>query len=88
LRIVIWFLGIAFLTAPVGFLVTILLMPFWRWFEAFSGIEAVGHSGPAAWCYLLVFGVFLVGVGVMLRSFARAKREEKNAHGHIQRPDA
>lgn len=41
--------------APLSVLVTILLAPLWRWIEAGTGIESVGHSGPATWCYGLVF---------------------------------
>jgi hypothetical protein len=38
---------------PLGFVVAIALLPLWRWIERATGIEAVGHSGPAEWCYLL-----------------------------------
>jgi hypothetical protein len=37
---------------PLGLLVTIVLQPVWSWLEAAYGIESVGHSGPAEWCYL------------------------------------
>lgn len=44
---------------------TIALMPVWRWTESTQGIEAVGHSGPAAWCYIVVWAVILgAGLGV------------------------
>lgn len=55
LRGVITGLGIALLSIPVALLVTILLVPFWSWLEATSGIESLGHSGPAVWCYLAVY---------------------------------
>lgn len=51
---------------PIAFISTILLHPFWRWFEKLSGIESFGHSGPAEWCYwfdyivLLVIAAFIV----------------------------
>ena len=39
---------------------TILCFPLWSWFESRTGIEAVGHSGPAGWCYATTFAVVLV----------------------------
>lgn len=47
-------------TLFAAFWVTILLVPLWRWIEAEHGIEAIGHSGPAEWCFLLVFGILMV----------------------------
>jgi len=55
LRAAITGLGVALLSIPVALLVTILLVPFWSWLEATSGLESLGHSGPAAWCYLAVY---------------------------------
>jgi hypothetical protein len=42
---------------PAAFVVTILLLPVWRWIETAYGIEAVGHSGPADWCFELVYAL-------------------------------
>jgi hypothetical protein len=42
-------------SAPLSVVVTLLLLPVWRSIEARYGIEAVGHSGPAEWCYGAVF---------------------------------
>lgn len=50
---------------PVAFIATLVLLPLWRWIEADLGIEAIGHSGPADWCYLSVYG-FLVILGLLL----------------------
>lgn len=50
---------------------TIPLFPFWSWLESFSGIESVGHSGPAGWCFDLVFLLFLVAAAVVLRVHIR-----------------
>ncbi|SDR66931.1 hypothetical protein SAMN05444173_0249 [Opitutus sp. GAS368] len=33
---------------------------FWGWFEAKAGIEALGHSGPADWCYGVTYAVVLL----------------------------
>mgnify|MGYP003345110767 CR=1 FL=1 len=46
-------------TLFLAFWVTILLVPLWRWIEADFGIEAIGHSGPAEWCFYLVFAILL-----------------------------
>jgi hypothetical protein len=55
LRLSISLVGIVVIAAPLSILTTILLFPFWSWLEASAGIEAVGHSGPAGWCYAVVF---------------------------------
>jgi hypothetical protein len=41
---------------PLAFVSTMLGAPLCGWFEARTGIEALGHSGPADWC----FGLTLV----------------------------
>ena len=45
---------------PIGAVCTFLLAPFWGWFEAKSGIESLGHSGPASWCFVVVYVAVLV----------------------------
>ena len=62
-------LCLALLSIPIAFVGTILLVPFWSWLEASTGIESLGHSGPAEWCYLLVFlfVVSLIGLGWSLQ---------------------
>ena len=47
--------------APVSLIVTFLLLPFWRWLESLFGIESIGHSGPAGWCFLAVFILIVLG---------------------------
>jgi hypothetical protein len=49
------FVVVLLLAVPVTLVVTIMLSPFWNWFEARSGIESIGHSGPANWCFAVVF---------------------------------
>lgn len=55
---------------PVAGFLTLLLAPLWRAIEARTGLEAIGHSGPAGWCYGAVYctllAVFTV-VAVMRR---------------------
>jgi len=50
---------------PVALLATILAMPLWRAVESQFGIESVGHSGPASWCFLSVYALFAAG-GILL----------------------
>lgn len=75
-------LGLAAL--PVSFLVTFLLFPFWGWLEASTGIESVGHSGPADWCFVAVFGVTVTVGGVAWFIWQRkrgAGDEDKSGRG-------
>ena len=48
------------LAVPIAFITTILIHPFWRWFETVSNIESFGHSGPAEWCYWFDYMVIMV----------------------------
>ena len=55
-----------------AFWVTFLLVPLWRWIEADFGIEAIGHSGPAEWCFYLVFAILLApALYVLWRTWRR-----------------
>ena len=42
---------------PAAFIATLLLSPLWSWIEATYGIESIGHSGPAEWCFYVVYGI-------------------------------
>ena len=46
---------ILLLNLPLAALLTFAMTPVWRWIEAKWRIEAIGHSGPADWCFLAVF---------------------------------
>jgi O-antigen/teichoic acid export membrane protein len=59
-------LAALFLSIVIGAVLTVLLVPLWSWFEAGTGIESIGHSGPASWCYAATSGI-LFGSWVMLR---------------------
>ena len=48
------------LALPAAFFITLFTFPFWRWFESATGVESFGHSGPAAWCYWLVYGILIL----------------------------
>jgi len=66
-------LGAALIAAPLSIVITILLLPLWRWLEATTGIESVGHSGPAEWCYAAVFLVLVAGASLIVLLRYRAK---------------
>lgn len=52
--------GIIVLALPVAFVLTMMLAPAWSAIERRWGIESLGHSGPATWCYALVFACVVV----------------------------
>lgn len=60
-------------TMFVAFWATILLVPLWRWIEEDYGIEAIGHSGPAEWCFYTVFVVLAVPALVLLWRTCRVR---------------
>lgn len=66
LRVVLTLLAVILIAAPLSAVITILLFPFWSWFEASVGIESVGHSGPAEWCYAVVFFLLVAGGALTL----------------------
>ena len=63
-------------TAPISIIVTAMLFPFWSWLESSSGIESVGHSGPADWCYLFMFVLLLAILGATLVLQIRSSRSQ------------
>jgi hypothetical protein len=52
-----WTFAILLGCFPISVLITFLLTPLWSWIEATYGIESIGHSGPADWCFLTVYGL-------------------------------
>jgi len=79
IRVALTVLTIVLVSAPLSVVATLLLFPFWSWFEATTGIESVGHSGPAEWCYVVAF-VFLVAGGVLVL-FGRRLRKQNGSDG-------
>ncbi|HKY21807.1 MAG TPA: hypothetical protein VJM31_11385 [Vicinamibacterales bacterium] len=59
------------IAAPLSLVMTIVLLPLWSWIESSTGIESVGHSGPAEWCFV---AVFLMLASVALAVFTRDRR--------------
>ena len=72
-------LGIVLIAAPLSVVMTILLLPLWRWLEASTGIESVGHSGPAEWCYATVFLVLVMGASLIVLMRYRVKSSRTHA---------
>jgi hypothetical protein len=69
-------LAAALALLPVAVAVTFLLVPLWRRLEASTGIESIGHSGPADWCFWLVYALLLAGAALVapwLRRSGRAR---------------
>ena len=64
-------LAICLIAAPIAFAVTIGLLPFWSWIESKFAIESIGHSGPAAWCYLVSYIVILAGAAFIWLTLRR-----------------
>lgn len=69
LRVVLGVTAAALLSVPAAFVVTFLLYPAWTWTEATFGIESIGHSGPATWCFVAVYCAiaFAVVAGLVAR---------------------
>lgn len=66
-------IALVIFSAPLAVILTLMLFPLWNWFEGATGIEAMGHSGPATWCFIAVYGVFL-GLGGAALWRARPRR--------------
>jgi hypothetical protein len=62
----IWLFFLVFVIGlPVAFIATFCLFPFWSWIENTFGVESVGHSGPAEWCFYATYAileVFFIGL--------------------------
>ena len=65
-------LAIVLLSMPVALIATLVGIPFWSWLESALGIEAIGHSGPAEWCYLVTW-LALVSIGGVIWSASRRR---------------
>ena len=63
--------GIVVLSMPLTFIVTIALLPVWSAIERRWGIESLGHSGPAEWCFWVVFVICIIALLTAARWFRR-----------------
>ena len=72
---VVWALALLVTCLPFAAMTTLLLLPVWRWIEAQFAIEAVGHSGPADWCFEVVYLGWL-GFGALV--WHRRRRRDRH----------
>jgi H+/Cl- antiporter ClcA len=79
LRLFFTLLGVVVIAIPLSIVTTIALLPVWSWLEASSGIESVGHSGPAEWCYAVVFLVLTMSAGLVVFVRDKSKDNRTNA---------
>lgn len=56
-------LAVLLISLPISALVTFLASPIWALLERTTGIEAVGHSGPDEWCFVVTYAVVVIGIG-------------------------
>src|SRR6185503_2986477 len=77
LRSILVVLAIVLACLPGAFIVTFLLYPFWSWFEATFDIESVGHSGPAEWCFVVVYVLLCLVSFSGLLLLHRRRRHQK-----------
>jgi hypothetical protein len=68
-------LAVCLVAMPIAVITTIVLMPFWSWLEATIDIEAVGHSGPAGWCYLFIYVIVVSLAGVIWSAIIRHRQQ-------------
>jgi len=59
---------------PLSAITTLALLPLWRFIEERFGIESVGHSGPADWCFILIYAVWLLAGAAVFALRARRQR--------------
>lgn len=65
--------GALALWLPGTALLTLLLAPLWAWVESRTGIECLGHSGPAGWCFVAT-GAALAGAALVRAGWRRRTR--------------
>ena len=63
---------------PVAFIMTVIIHPFWRWFERQTGIESYGHSGPSEWCYWVDYSILVLLSIVVLHKIQKHGKNYKN----------
>jgi len=59
--------SVLLLCLPLAVLLTLMLLPVWSWIGVNFAIPAVGPSGPAPWCFILVYALMAaVCLGVIV----------------------
>lgn len=64
----------AVVALPLSAMMTLALLPLWRVVEERYGIESVGHSGPADWCFILIYALWLTAGTVVFALRGRRRR--------------
>lgn len=77
LRTILVFAAGCLLAVPLSVVITVLLFPVWSRLESSFGIESVGHSGPADWCYGLIFAMLFASMLSLLVLGARTRRKDR-----------
>lgn len=62
------------LAVPVAIITTFVLLPFWRWFETATGVQAVGHASLADWCFAVTWAVLALPAAWFAWRVAGARR--------------
>ncbi len=65
---------------PLALMATLFLAPFWKWLEVVVGVESIGHSGPAEWCYFAIYGILLFSIFMVLRRKKRGINSPNKAN--------
>ena len=52
--------GLLLLCFPLAVVLTFVTAPIWLRIEMRFGVESYGHSGPAEWCYLVVYVLLVI----------------------------
>lgn len=69
--------AVLLVSLPLSAALTLVMLPAWRWLEERYRIESVGHSGPADWCFVLVFVVCVLATGSLyVIDVARTRRRD------------
>jgi hypothetical protein len=55
---------LALAAMPASVIATLAFLPFWSFVERRFGIESVGHSGPADWCFAAVYVAWMTLTGI------------------------
>lgn len=66
-------IGAGALSVPFALVVTVVLFPFWSWIEDRFGVESVGHSGPAGWCFVVTYAVVFAGFLALWRALTKRR---------------
>jgi hypothetical protein len=82
------FVVVMLLTVPLAILTTLMAMPFFAWVEARFGVAAVGHSGPAEWCYVSVYVTMLAVFTLGSQRFVTRLQRPSNAAPGLPRSRA